>query len=103
MYRRLAWLTCFLAACTRPVVEGGSNANDRSNGGEQGEELLTGAMVISPDGKFVIAQRNQTSVLLDVGAKSARELSEQVDRFVFAKSGGSGIAVLHDGATVVSY
>jgi hypothetical protein len=87
----------------RPNVEGGSNSNDRSNGGEQGEQLLTGAMVISPDGKFVVAQRNTTSVLLDVDAKSARELSEQVDRFVFEKQGGRGIAVLHDQVTVVSY
>src|SRR5689334_11055752 len=96
MGRRLAWLTLLLTACARPNVEGGSNANDRSNGGEQGEQLLTGAMVISPDGKFVVAQRNQTSVLLDVDAKNARELSEQVDRFVFTKAGGRGIAVLHD-------
>jgi hypothetical protein len=87
----------------RTAVEGGSNANDRSNGGEQGEELLTGAMIISPDGKFVIAQRNQTSVLLDVDQKSARELSEQVDRFVFSKAGGRGIAVLHGGTTIASY
>jgi hypothetical protein len=103
MSRRFAWLTLFLAACTRPVVEGGSNANDRSNGGDQGETLLTGAMVISPDGKFVVAQRNQTSVLLDVDAKSARELPEQVDRFVFKRGGGRGIAVLQDNATVVEY
>jgi hypothetical protein len=60
-------------------------------------------MVVSPDGKFVVAQRNQTSVLLDVEAKSARELSEQVDRFVFAKQGDRGVAVLHDSATVVAY
>src|SRR6185436_12865026 len=94
MGRRLAWLTfLLLPSCMRPAVEGGSNSNDRSNGGVQGEELLTGAMVISPDGKFVVAQRNQTSVLVDVDAKSARELSEQVDRFVFAKTGGRGIAV----------
>src|SRR5689334_6516292 len=102
MGRRLAWLTLLLSACTRTVVEGGSNANDRSDGGEQGEQLLTGAMVISPDGKFVVAQRNQTSILLDVEAKSARELAEQVDRFVFTKEGDRGIAVLHD-ATLVSY
>ena len=70
MSKRLAWLTLFLtaAACAPPVIQGGSNVNDRSTGGDQGEQLLTGAMSISPDGKFVIAQRNQTSVLIDVDA-----------------------------------
>src|SRR5438034_8093389 len=103
MSRRLASLTLFLAACAPPVLQGGSNVNDRSNGGDQGETLLTGAMVVSPDGKYVVAQRNQTSVLLDVDKKTARDLPEQVDRFVFAKSGGHGIAVLAAGVEIVSY
>jgi hypothetical protein len=60
-------------------------------------------MSISPDGKFVIAQRNQTSVLIDVDAKSARELREQVDRFVFARGGGRALAILSGGTTLVSY
>ena len=49
MSKRFAWLTLFLtsaAACAPPVVEGGSNVNDRSNGGDQGEQLLTGAIYI---------------------------------------------------------
>jgi hypothetical protein len=83
--------------------QGGSNGNDRSTGGEQGETLLTGAMVVSPDGKFALMQRNQTSVLLDVDAHTARELPEQVERFVFTKSAGSGIAVLPDRKGVVMY
>jgi hypothetical protein len=60
-------------------------------------------MVVSPDGKFVLMQRHQTSVLLDVDARVARELPEQVDRFVFAKSGGRGIAVLPDRKGIVMY
>ncbi len=91
------------AACTVPTAQGGSNANDRSNGGEQGETLLTGAMVVSPDGKYALMQRNETSVLLDIEAKGAREMPEQVARFVFAKSGSRAIAVLQDGVSVVSY
>ena len=98
-----AYLALFVAGCARPVVQGGSNANDRSNGGEQGEVLLTGAMVVSPDGNFALAQRNTTSVLVDVEGKTARELPEQVDRFVFAKTGNRAIAVLADRASVVAY
>src|SRR5216683_3668033 len=103
MCKRFAYLALFVAGCARPVVEGGSNANDRSNGGEQGEVLLTGAMVVSPDGNFALAQRNTTSVLVDVQGKTARELPEQVDRFVFAKMGTRAIAVLADHVTVVAY
>ena len=59
----------------------------------------------SPDGQYVVAQRNQTSVLLDVNKKTAvKELfPEQVGRFVFSQSGAYGIAVLEGGTTVVSY
>src|SRR4051812_30483668 len=103
MSRCLAAIALCLAACAPPVLQGGSNANDRSNGGDQGETLLTGAMIISPDGHYVVAQRNQTSVLLDVNKKTAKELPEQVGRFVFSQSGAYGIAVLEGGTTVVSY
>jgi hypothetical protein len=96
-------LAAAAAACNVPTVEGGSNANDRSRGGDQGETLLTGAMVVSPDGKYALMQRNQTSVLLDIEGQSAREMPEQVARFIFAKGGSTAVAVLQDGATVVSY
>ena len=94
-----------LAACAAPTTatQGGSNANDRSSGGDQGEALLTGVMVVSPDGKFALMQRNQTSVLLDVDGKTARELPEQVERFVFSKDGAHGIAVLPNREAVVMY
>src|SRR5882672_1883735 len=103
MCRHCASISLFVAGCVRPVLQGGSNANDRSNGGEQGEVLLTGAMVVSPDGNFALAQRNTTSVLVDFETKTARELPEQIDRFVFAKTGSRAIAVLADHTTVVSY
>jgi hypothetical protein len=60
-------------------------------------------MVVSPDGNFALAQRNTTSVLVDVEGKTARELPEQVDRFVFAKTGNRAVAVLADRASVVAY
>src|SRR5438445_13842618 len=104
MRKYLVSLSLTLVACVAPVApQGGSNGNDRSTGGEQGEALLTGAMVSSPDGKFALMQRNQTSVLLDVDARVARELPEQIERFVFAKSGGRGIALLPNRGGVVMY
>jgi hypothetical protein len=94
------------AACALPSssdVQGGANVNDRSAGGEQGETLLTGAMVVSSSGRYVLAQRNRTSVLVDVETKKARELPQQVERFVFSKSGTFAIAVLPSRAGVVRY
>lgn len=90
-------------ACTFPTLQGGTNGNDRSGGGDQGESLLTGAMVVSPDGKYAVMQRNQTSVLLDVEHMTAKEMPEQVDRFVFERSGKGAIAVLKSDQAVVSY
>jgi hypothetical protein len=94
-------ITCFLlSACTAPMLEGGNNGNDRTNGGEQGEELLTGAMIVAPDGKWAVMQRNQTSVLLDIEHMSAREMPGQVARFVFARGGDHGVAILPDRSLV---
>lgn len=89
--------------CAPQPEEGGANANDRSNGGQQGEALLTGAMSVSPDGRFAIVQRNQTTVLLDVEARTTRELPSQVERFVFAKTRPLAFAVLPQGAGVTAY
>src|SRR3954471_18572747 len=97
-------MALMMAACTAPMApQGGSNGNDRTNGGDEGEALLTGTMVIAPDGKLALMQRNQTSVLLDIGAGVARELPQTVERFVFAKAGGRGVAVLPNREAVVMY
>jgi len=90
-------------ACTFPTLQGGTNGNDRSDGGDQGESLLTGAMVVSPDGKYAVMQRNDVSVLLDIEHMTTQQMPEQVDRFVFEKSGKGGIAVLKTSQDVVSY
>lgn len=66
--------------------EGGANANDRSAGGEDGEELETGAMAVSPSGNYVIAQRNTTTVIVDLKASTYRELDFQGSRFVFSRT-----------------
>lgn len=99
----LAFACVALAACTVPTLQGGSNSNDRSDGGSQGELLLTGAMAVSPDGKYALMQRNSTSVLLDIEQMKPREMREQVGRFLFPKGGQVGIAVLADGVTLVAY
>ena len=99
----LGWTCLFVCSCAVPTIQGGSNSNDRTNGGDQGETLLTGAMVVSPDGKYIIAQRNQTSVLVNVPGLTARELPTQIDRFVFAKTGERAYAVLSDHTTIVAY
>jgi len=51
----------------------------------------------------VLAQRNKTTILVDVETKKVRELPEPVDRFVFSKGGDYGIAVLQARAGVVRY
>ena len=99
----LAVLALSAVACTLPDVQGGSNGNDRSTGGDQGEELLTGAMVVSPDGKYALMQRNETSVLLDIQAHTAREMPEQAGRFLFAKSGSVGVAINQAGTELTAY
>lgn len=98
-------LTATTVACSLPggAEEGGANVNERTNGGAQGEQLLTGAMIVSPDGRYVLAQRNQTTILVDVTTKKIHELPSQVERFVFSKAGDFGIAVLPNRAGVIRY
>lgn len=81
---------------------GGANPNDRTNGGAQGELLLTGAMEVSPDGAFLIEQRTTATVLVDVNAKSATELAQRGDRFVFSKTRHVVYEVLPNRAGIVA-
>jgi hypothetical protein len=100
MRKLLLGLGLVIGACTPPVVEGGSNGNDRTEGGTQGEVLLTGAMVVSPDGNYALMQRNQTSVLVDIPRRSAVPLAAQVDRWVFARTAPTALAVVDDSNVV---
>lgn len=97
------WTVFGLLGCSAPLVEGGSNGHDRTAGGDQGEALLTGAMVVSPDGRYALMQRNQTSVLFDVSARSTHDLPNQVSRLVFSKDSAFAIALLPKAAGVVAY
>jgi len=101
--KNIAWLAALglCVGCMAPVPdEGGANSNDRSNGGEEGEILLTGSMTLSPDGELALMQRNTTAVLVDLVAKTTRELPFQPERFVFSKVHHVGYAVRPGGDLV---
>ncbi|MFO0619542.1 MAG: hypothetical protein U0414_43545 [Polyangiaceae bacterium] len=82
------------------IEEGGANANDRTFAGEQGEELLTGAMEVSPNGHFVVMQRNTITVILNVKNSSYIELPVQFARVAMSKHEDVGYAILTTGELV---
>lgn len=90
MKKMFVCAVAMLAAACGPLSgadgEGGANANDRSDGADDGELLSDGAMAISPSGSYLVAQRSATSVIVDVRAMSYRELSFKGERFVFSKT-----------------
>lgn len=104
----VAWLASTLmcaAGCSAlngGDEQGGANANDRSSGGDSGELLENGAMMVSPSGAFVIAQRRDTTVIVDVKAQRYRELDVKADRIVFSKTREVAYAVLADRAGVTA-
>lgn len=87
-------------ACALPAKtnEGGANANDRSNGGGEGEMLQTGIMEVSPDGRRALMVRNTTAVMVDFQKQTTLELPFQPKRFVFSKTRDIGYALAEDGA-----
>ncbi|MBS2015834.1 MAG: hypothetical protein JST00_23300 [Deltaproteobacteria bacterium] len=82
--------------------QGGANANDRSTGGDSGELLEDGAMMVAPSGDYVLAQRRTSTVIVDVKARSYRELSVKADRIVFAPMRAVAYAVLANRAGVAA-
>jgi hypothetical protein len=102
--RFLPYVT-FVAACSAPPIEQGGDlsVNDRTGGGDQGELLLTGAMSTSPDGRYVVMQRNTTTVLLNVATKVAKELPFVIDRVVFAPGSTRGYLVIDKPTAVIGY
>jgi hypothetical protein len=90
-------LLALMPACTLLAPtdsEGGANSNDRTNGGTEGEPLLTGAMVIATHDSFALMQRNTVSVFVDFSKKTTEEFPSQVSRFVFSKQRAVGYAIL---------
>ncbi|HVH44574.1 MAG TPA: hypothetical protein VM925_19605, partial [Labilithrix sp.] len=65
-------------------VVAGANQNDRSKAVE-GEDLRTGAMVVSPSGRFIVMQRNTQTVLYDANSRTYHELPASLLRIAFAK------------------
>lgn len=94
----------FAVACSpvSPTEEGGSNAHDRSAGGDEGEVLEAGAMAIAPSGRYIVAQRNTTTLIVDVEGRSYRELDFQGERFAFSKTREVVYVVLKDLGGVVA-
>lgn len=62
----------------------GANQNDRSNG-KDGEDLQTGAMVVSPSGRFIVMQRNTLTLIYDVANAQYHEIQAPFRRVAFAK------------------
>lgn len=96
-------IAAFASGClpASPVIEeGGANANDRTFAGEQGEELLTGAMEVSPNGNFVVLQRNTITVILDVKNAKYTELAGQFARVAMSKNEDVAYAILMTGELV---
>src|SRR5687767_6587307 len=100
-------LAMMMAACAdvgdpTQGTQGGANTNDRSNGGDEGEKLLTGAMTISPNGKYILAARSDLTILVDVQAQTSMELAMKADRWVFSKTRDVAYAMMQNRAGVVA-
>ncbi len=99
----LAFLALTAATACGPISgQGGSNPNDRTGGGNNGDLLLTGGMVISPDGAFAVMQRNTVTVLVDVAARTATQMPFQADRYLFSRTRHVLYAVKQNRAGVVA-
>ncbi len=91
-----------MLSATNAPQQGGANVNDRTYGGEPGQQLLTGAMSVSPNGHYAVMQRNSESILLDVAAKKYELLPFRVVRVAFLHN--KDAAVFATGASsIVSY
>jgi hypothetical protein len=75
----------------------GANQNDRSNG-KDGDDLRTGAMVVSPSGRFIVMQRNTVTLIHDVAAATYHELSVPFVRVAFAKRSDTVFASVAGGS-----
>ena len=103
-FTRLGFSALLLLAACGPVSgAGGANGNDRTNGGQNGDVLLTGAMIVSPDGAWAVMQRNTVSVLVDIQKRTATELPFQGERFLFAKNHPVLFAVKPNQGGVVAF
>lgn len=77
-------------------VVAGANSNDRS-ASRDGEEFLTGAMVVSPSGRYIVMQRNTVTLVYDAERATYRELATPLARIAFAKKTDTLFAFSTDG------
>jgi hypothetical protein len=75
----------------------GANQNDRSLA-KDGDDLQTGAMVVSPSGRYVVMQRNTETLVYDASAAAYHVLPQVLDRIAFAKHGETVFAFSSSGA-----
>ncbi len=66
------------------VAIAGANQNDRSLA-KEGDDLQTGAMVVSPSGRYLVLQRNTQTLVYDVAAGAYHVLPVTLNRIAFAK------------------
>ncbi|MDB4943964.1 MAG: hypothetical protein JWP97_3498 [Labilithrix sp.] len=74
----------------------GANQNDRS-ASRDGDDLKTGAMVVSPDGRYIVMQRNTVTLVYDVAQRTYHELASPLLRVAFAKSSSIVFAAVTGG------
>lgn len=75
----------------------GANQNDRSLG-KDGDDLQTGAMVVSPSGRYIVMQRNTVTLIHDVAAATYHEVATPYLRVAFAKQSDTVYAFTANGA-----
>lgn len=75
----------------------GANQNDRSNA-KDGDDLRTGAMVVSPSGRFIVMQRNTVTLVYDVAAATYHEVSVPFLRVAFGKRSDTVFAYVAGGS-----
>lgn len=107
MTRTLGLLALLPLLACAPVAtgdseEGGANANDRTGGNAEGDTLETGAMAVSPDGSYIVARRNTTTLIVSVRDQALTELEMVGERFVFSKTRPVVYVLLANRAGVVA-
>jgi hypothetical protein len=75
----------------------GANLNDRSNA-KDGDDLRTGAMVVSPSGRFIVMQRNTLTLVYDVAAATYHEVNVPFLRVAFGKRSDTVFAFVAGGS-----
>lgn len=82
-------------------VIAGANQNDRTLA-KDGDDLQTGAMVVSPSGRYLVLQRNTQTLVYDASAATYYVLPQVLNRVAFAKRGETLFAFSAGSASVLA-